>query len=469
MDKTIIATFTPGSTFARCSLWQWDTGVQLCIQGLELTEAPLVHWGRVNECTAMVVEGTMEDGQVTCQIPDELIGEKMPGNYCVDAWIYVTDGEAGRTIRSIQITVKARKRPDSYTSTPSRAKTWDSIEADAAAAKETAADAQEAAAAAQEATETASTAAQTAQEAAQTAQKAAEGKADGLMYENPTLSLLAGEKVVSTVEIEMPEVDSELSSTSENAIQNKAVKAALDGKQAAGDYATNTALTEGLATKQAAGDYALKSEIPTVPESLKNPNSLTITTQRESTAYDGSVEKKVIADYPQVEVSGDTVSMELQPGTLYVFGTLTSLTYTLAPGQDGVIAEYHFIFTSGTTATEVTHPASVDIGTFEVEEGKTYECSILNGRLSAFDGTSQYSDLDDRVTVLEESSHAHENKSVLDGITADKVTAWDNKMDTVESLKNPNALTITVGENNYIYDGSTAINITLPDGTEVSY
>ena len=260
MDKTIIATFTPGSTFARCNLWQWDTGVQLCIQGLELTEAPLVHWGRVNECTAMVVEGTLEDGQVTCQIPDELIGEKMPGNYCVDAWIYVTDGEAGRTIRSIQITVKARKRPDSYTSTPSRAKTWDSIEADAAAAKETAAEALEAAAAAQAATETASTAAQTAQEAAQTAQKAAEGKADGLTYENPTLSLLAGEKVVSTVEIEMPEVDSELSSTSENAIQNKAVKAALDGKQDA-------------------GDYALKSEIPTVPESLKNPNSLSFTTQ----------------------------------------------------------------------------------------------------------------------------------------------------------------------------------------------
>lgn len=450
MDKTIIATFTPGSTFARCSLWQWDTGVQLCIQGLELTESPLVHWGRVNECTAMVVESTLEDGQVICQIPDELIGEKMPGNYCVDAWIYVTDGEAGMTIRSVQITVKARKRPDSYTSTPSRAKTWDSIEADAAAAKETAAEALEAAAAAQAATETASTAAQAAQEAAQTAQKAAEGKADGLTYENPTLSLLAGEKVVSTVEIEMPEVDSELSSTSENAIQNKAVKAALDGKQAA-------------------GDYALKSEIPTVPESLKNPNALTITTQRESTAYDGSVEKKVIADYPQVEVSGDTVSMELQPGTLYVFGTLTSLTYTLAPGQDGVIAEYHFIFTSGTTATEVTHPASVDIGTFEVEEGKTYECSILNGRLSVFDGTSQYSDLDDRVTVLEESSHTHENKSVLDGITADKVTAWDNKMDTVESLKNPNALTITVGENTYVYDGSTAINITLPDGTEVSY
>ena len=71
--------------------------------------------------------------------------------------------------------------------------------------------------------------------------------------------------------------------------------------------------------------------------------------------------------------------------------------------------------------------------------------------------------------MLEESSHAHENKSVLDGITADKVTAWDNKMDTVESLKNPNALTITVGENTYVYDGSTAINITLPDGTEVSY
>ena len=59
-------------------------------------------------------------------------------------------------------------------------------------------------------------------------------------------------------------VDDALSDTSENPVQNKVVKAALDDKQPAGDYATSAELQQGLATKQPTGDYALKSEIPDV-------------------------------------------------------------------------------------------------------------------------------------------------------------------------------------------------------------
>lgn len=446
MDKTIIVAFTPWSIYARCSVWQWDTGINLCIQGLELTEAPMVHWGRLNESTAMVTESTLEDGVVVCRIPDELLGQDVTCNYCVDAWVYVTAEDAGRTIRAVQVTVKARKKPDSYVITPTDAKTWDTIEAEAAAAQKVAAEALEAAESVQSIAEDAQAAAAGAQTAATAAQEAAEGKADGMTYDNSTLSLLSGEKVLSEVEIktELPTIDTELSSESENAVQNKVVKAAIDGK-------------------------ADKTDIP---ETLKNPNALTITTQRVGIEYDGSSTQEITTDYPLVEVSGDTVNMELQPGTLYVFGTLASLTYTLAAGQDGVAKEYHFIFTSGDTATEVTHPEGVDIGELDIESGKTYECSILNGRLTAYDGTSGDDGLADRVTTLEAASHTHANKTALDGITAAKVTAWDgkaDKSDIPETLKNPNALTIVVGENTYTYDGSQAISITLPDGTEVGY
>ena len=45
-------------------------------------------------------------------------------------------------------------------------------------------------------------------------------------------------------------VDSALSTSSTNPVENRVITNALNGKQASGDYATNTALTQGLAGKQ---------------------------------------------------------------------------------------------------------------------------------------------------------------------------------------------------------------------------
>lgn len=41
--------------------------------------------------------------------------------------------------------------------------------------------------------------------------------------------------------------------------------------------------------------------------------------------------------------------------------------------------------------------------------------------------------------------------------------------DTTESLKNPNSLTIKIGDESVEYDGSEAKTVTIPDGSEVSY
>lgn len=38
-----------------------------------------------------------------------------------------------------------------------------------------------------------------------------------------------------------------------------------------------------------------------------------------------------------------------------------------------------------------------------------------------------------------------------------------------QSLKNPNALTINIGSESVVYDGSVAKSISIEDGTEVSY
>ena len=78
------------------------------------------------------------------------------------------------------------------------------------------------------------------------------------------------------------------------------------------------------------------------------------------------------------------ITKELQPNTLYIMPEITSLTYTLAtPTDTSVSNEYHFIFKSGATATEVTHPEGVSIGSFTVAANKWYEISILEGLLTS--------------------------------------------------------------------------------------
>lgn len=93
--------------------------------------------------------------------------------------------------------------------------------------------------------------------------------------------------------------------------------------------------------------------------------------------------------------------------------------------------------------------------------------------------------LDDKFTELEEKAHTHANKSVLDEITAEKTAEWDGKSDfsgsyndladkptipTVPTaLKNPYALTVKIGDETVVYDGSAAQTVGIADGTEVSY
>lgn len=93
--------------------------------------------------------------------------------------------------------------------------------------------------------------------------------------------------------------------------------------------------------------------------------------------------------------------------------------------------------------------------------------------------------LDDKFTELDKKAHTHDNKAVLDGITAEKTAAWDGKSDfsgsyndltnkptipTVPTaLKNPYALTIKIGDETVVYDGSAAKEVEIADGTEVEY
>ena len=53
------------------------------------------------------------------------------------------------------------------------------------------------------------------------------------------------------------------------------------------------------------------------------------------------------------------------------------------PADASVANEYHFVFKSGSTATELVHPSTVNVGSFSVESNKVYEVSILEGLLTS--------------------------------------------------------------------------------------
>ena len=83
----------------------------------------------------------------------------------------------------------------------------------------------------------------------------------------------------------------------------------------------------------------------------------------------------------RVEKTASDTTVELEPNKLYVFPEMASLTYTLAaPADTSVANEYHFVFQSSATATELVHPANVSVpDNFTVDKNKVYEISILEG------------------------------------------------------------------------------------------
>lgn len=137
-------------------------------------------------------------------------------------------------------------------------------------------------------------------------------------------------------------------------------------------------------------EYMAKNPI-NIPKKLPNPHKLTFA-GAVTAEYDGS--GAVTVTIPEasggssgtvrVEKGSTDTTVELEPNKLYIFPEMASLTYTLAEPADASVAnEYHFVFKSGSTATELVHPSTVNIGSFTVESNKVYEVSILEGLLTS--------------------------------------------------------------------------------------
>lgn len=171
-------------------------------------------------------------------------------------------------------------------------------------------------------------------------------------------------------------VDSALSPTSENPVQNKVIKEALDGKV---DAVEGKVLSDNNYTdieKLKLAGIAAQANKTTVDSALSansaNPVQNGVVTNELNTKADKVTEVTV--------ATGGAVSQALEAGKWYHFtGALTGLTITLTAPASGELAQYHFDFTSGATAPTLTMPDSVKMPDgFSVEANKRYEVDILN-------------------------------------------------------------------------------------------
>lgn len=86
--------------------------------------------------------------------------------------------------------------------------------------------------------------------------------------------------------------------------------------------------------------------------------------------------------YPEINHGTGDTTFTLTPNTFHVWDEVSALTLTLGSKTSGIVNEFLFQFTSGTTATNLTLPTGLayfngDVPT--IEANSTYQVSIVNG------------------------------------------------------------------------------------------
>ena len=214
-------------------------------------------------------------------------------------------------------------------------------------------------------------------------------------------------------------VDSSLSSTSTNPVQNKIIKAELDKKAEKNEIPTNLSSlnedeTHQTVTAEEKENWNNKSDFDGNYESLKNkpeiPNAIVVdaelnenssnpiqnsvvtkelgkkipkgglkTVNGQTLEGDGNIQIEAdVSLISRVEKTADDTTVSLEPNTLYVFPEMTSLSISLnAPKDTTIVNEYHFIFESGATATTFSLPSNLKVDAYSIDANKIYEVSIL--------------------------------------------------------------------------------------------
>lgn len=396
MNNITTAIFDTGTKYTNVvGLWQYDYGQILRIAGLNMPKTVEIHFS-LNETYGSSVTriGITKDRITDVSIPDSMLeNENAKQNYNVYAFIFLTDENSGNTEYRIKIPVKARPRPEAVGGTGET----------------------------------------TLENIMSAINQIADEKADALDYKNNVLRLLSGETELSRVIIrggsgggaDAREIELRKSATAiqwrytgdetwndlvtlaeitgaqgEQGIPGPKGEQGVKGEQGIQGLQGPTGPQGEPGIQGEKGEAGAQGEQGPAGEPGKDGRGITSVTIKadghlqidynDGTNVDvgrvtGNDGLDGVSGVPvRVEKTASDTTVELEPNKLYVFPEMASLTYTLATPSDTSIAnEYHFVFRSGATATELVHPAIVSVPDgFAVEKNKVYEISILEGCLA---------------------------------------------------------------------------------------
>lgn len=97
-------------TYTTDSVYQWDLNRRLAIRGLDYNSAPTIHFSNKKSTEALVVQSSIEDGVIYCDVPNILLQE----SYDIVGYVCETLDQELTTYETIRIPVKPRVKPADY-------------------------------------------------------------------------------------------------------------------------------------------------------------------------------------------------------------------------------------------------------------------------------------------------------------------------------------------------------------------
>ena len=223
--------------------------------------------------------------------------------------------------------------------------------------------------------------------------------------------------------------------------------------------ASTKALTEGLATKANASHTHAQSEVTGLTDALAAKASTKALTEGLATKADAShthTQSEVtgltdalalLAAKTEVTSAIDALRQEMLGDTpVEAYNTFTELAAYIAEHKDAADALTAAVGNKADKATTLTGYGITDAYTkTEVDTKISDAISSATGGESAASvkaSLETYKTSNDaRVDALEADTHTHDNKTVIDGITANKVSAWDGNATIYYSTTEPANLT----------------------------
>lgn len=94
---------------------QWDVNQSIRIEGLNLAKSPLFHFCNRESKEALVVKSEIQSGAIIVKVPNKILQDGIPMYVYMYVYDNANNDSPGRTLITIKIPVRARKKPSDYT------------------------------------------------------------------------------------------------------------------------------------------------------------------------------------------------------------------------------------------------------------------------------------------------------------------------------------------------------------------